>query len=118
MCLHSRHLRTAGKASVQNTSRSPNPSPSKTRGNAIVHSVSTGFKFDINVVSSQSRIKADVQSRKGKPSPPSAFLAPTAQKMGEFENSPGKDKASAMKPQKANTADGSEKSAKSPISGK
>ena len=44
--------------------------------------------------------------------------APTAQKMGEFENSPGKDKASAMKPQKANTADGSEKSAKSPISGK
>ena len=81
MHVHSRHLRTAGKASVQNTSRSPNPSPSKTRGNAIVHSVSTGFKFDINVVSSQSRIKADVQSRKGKPSPPSAFLAPTAQKM-------------------------------------
>ena len=45
--------------------------------------------------------------------------APTAQKMaGEFANSPGKDKASAMKPMKANTADGSEKSAKSPISGK
>ena len=44
--------------------------------------------------------------------------APTAQKMGEFENSPGKDKASAMKPMKANTADGSEKSAKSPIPGK
>ena len=45
--------------------------------------------------------------------------APTAQKMaGEFANSPGKDKAAAMKPMKANTADGSEKSAKSPIPGK
>ena len=46
--------------------------------------------------------------------------APTAQKMsGDFENSPGKDKSSSFKKQeKANTADGSEKSAKSPISGK
>ena len=44
--------------------------------------------------------------------------APTAQKMSDFENSPGKDKASAMKPMKANTADGSDKSAKSPVNAK
>ena len=46
--------------------------------------------------------------------------APTAQKMaGEFENSPGKDKGTSMKKEvKPQTADGSEKSAKSPISGK
>jgi len=44
--------------------------------------------------------------------------APTAQKMGEFANTPGKDKAPAMKAQKANTADGSDKSAKSPIATK
>ena len=45
--------------------------------------------------------------------------APTAQKMaGEFANSPGKDKAAAMKPMKANTADGSDKGAKSPINAK
>ena len=46
--------------------------------------------------------------------------APTAQKMGEFENSPGKDKGTSMKKEapKAQTADASEKSAKSPISGK
>ena len=44
--------------------------------------------------------------------------APTAQKMGEFANTPGKDKAPAMKAEKANTADGSDKSAKSPVASK
>ena len=45
--------------------------------------------------------------------------APTAQKMSDFENSPGKDKGTSMKKEvKPQTADGSEKSAKSPISGK
>ena len=45
--------------------------------------------------------------------------APTAQKMGSFENSPGKDKGTSMKKEvKADTKDGSEKSAKSPIGGK
>jgi hypothetical protein len=45
--------------------------------------------------------------------------APTAQKMsGEFANTPGKDKAPAMKAEKANTADGSDKSAKSPVATK
>ncbi len=45
--------------------------------------------------------------------------APTAQKMGSFENSPGKDKGTSFKKEvKADTKDGSEKSAKSPISGK
>ena len=45
--------------------------------------------------------------------------APTAQKMaGEFANSPGKDSMKMSKEVKAQTADGSEKSAKSPISGK
>ena len=46
--------------------------------------------------------------------------APTAKDMksGGFENSPGKDKASAMKPQKANNTDGADKSAKSPINAK
>ncbi len=45
--------------------------------------------------------------------------APTAQKMGDFENTPGKDKGTSMKKEvKPQTADGSEKSAKSPISGK
>jgi hypothetical protein len=42
--------------------------------------------------------------------------APTAQKMSDFENSPGKDKATSYKKQAtANTADGSDKSAKSPV---
>tara|TARA_A100001015_G_C14419068_1_gene492199 strand:- start:105 stop:545 length:441 start_codon:yes stop_codon:yes gene_type:complete len=45
--------------------------------------------------------------------------APTAEKMGEFENTGGKDKSTSFKKEmKANKADGSEKSAKSPISGK
>ena len=45
--------------------------------------------------------------------------APTAQKMGEFENTPGKAKGTSMKKEvKPATADGSEKSAKSPIAGK
>ena len=45
--------------------------------------------------------------------------APTAQKMGDFENTGGKDKSTSFKKEmKANTADGSEKSVKSPISGK
>jgi len=45
--------------------------------------------------------------------------APTAQKMGEFENSPGKDKSSSMKKEvKPATADGSDKSAKSPVASK
>ena len=45
--------------------------------------------------------------------------APTAQKMGSFENSPGKDKGTSMKKEvKADTKAGSEKSAKSPIGGK
>ena len=42
--------------------------------------------------------------------------APTAQKMGEFENSPGKAKGTSMKKEvKPATADGSDKSAKSPV---
>ena len=45
--------------------------------------------------------------------------APTAEKMGKFANSPGHDKGTAMKQQvKADTKDGSDKSGKSPISGK
>ena len=45
--------------------------------------------------------------------------APTAQKMSDFENTPGKAKGTSFKKmEKANTADGSEKSAKSPIAGK
>ena len=45
--------------------------------------------------------------------------APTAEKMGSFENSPGKDKGTSFKKQmKANTADGSDKSGKSAIAGK
>ena len=45
--------------------------------------------------------------------------APTAEKMADFENTGGKDKSTSYKKQmKANTADGSEKSVKSPISGK
>ena len=45
--------------------------------------------------------------------------APTAEKMSDFQNTPGKDKGTAMKQQiKADTKDGSEASAKSPISGK
>jgi hypothetical protein len=45
--------------------------------------------------------------------------APTAEKMGEFENAPGKDKATSFKKEmKPNTADGSEKSAKSILGGK
>jgi hypothetical protein len=45
--------------------------------------------------------------------------APTAEKMKDFENSPGKDKSSSYKKQeKANTADGSDKSAKSPVASK
>ena len=42
--------------------------------------------------------------------------APTAQKMSDFENSPGKAKGTSMKKEvKPATADGSDKSAKSPI---
>ena len=46
--------------------------------------------------------------------------APTAQKVaGEFANSPGKDKSTSYKKEvKADTKDGADKSAKSPISGK
>ena len=45
--------------------------------------------------------------------------APNAQKMSDFENSPGKDKGTSYKKEmKPVTADGSEKSAKSPITGK
>jgi hypothetical protein len=45
--------------------------------------------------------------------------APNAEKMGEFENSPGKAKGTSMKKEvKPAMADGSEKSAKSPIAGK
>ena len=47
----------------------------------------------------------------------SGRAAPTAQKMtGDFENSPGKDKGTSMKKEvKPQTADGSDKSAKSPV---
>ena len=42
--------------------------------------------------------------------------APTAQKMSDFENSPGKDKSTSYKKMgKADTADHSDKSAKSPV---
>jgi len=46
--------------------------------------------------------------------------APTAQKMaGDFENTGGKAKSTSFKKQeKANTADGSDKSAKSPVAAK
>ena len=45
--------------------------------------------------------------------------APTAEKMADFENTGGKDKSTSFKKQmKANTADGSDKSGKSPIAGK
>ena len=45
--------------------------------------------------------------------------APTAQKMSDFENSPGKDKGTSMnKEVKPATADGSDKSAKSPVASK
>ena len=46
--------------------------------------------------------------------------APTAQKMaGDFENTGGKAKSTSFKKQeKANTADGSDKSAKSPVASK
>jgi len=45
--------------------------------------------------------------------------APTAEKMADFENTGGKDKSTSYKKgMKANTADGSDKSGKSPISGK
>ena len=45
--------------------------------------------------------------------------APTAQKMSDFENSPGKDKSTSMKKEvKPATADGSDKSAKSPVASK
>ena len=46
-------------------------------------------------------------------------LAPTAEKMKDFENTPGKDKGTSMKKQvSADKKDGADKSAKSPISGK
>ena len=42
--------------------------------------------------------------------------APTAQKMSDFENTPGKAKGTSMKKEvKPQTADGSDKSAKSPV---
>ena len=45
--------------------------------------------------------------------------APTAQKMSDFENTGGKAKSTSFKKQeKANTADGSDKSAKSPVASK
>ena len=45
--------------------------------------------------------------------------APTAQKMSDFENTPGKDKSTSYKKQgKADTADHSDKSAKSPVANK
>jgi hypothetical protein len=45
--------------------------------------------------------------------------APTAQKMADFENTPGKDKSTSYKKQgKADTADHSDKSAKSPVASK
>ena len=45
--------------------------------------------------------------------------APTAQKMSDFENTPGKDKGTSMKKEmKPMTADGSDKSAKSPVNAK
>ena len=45
--------------------------------------------------------------------------APTAQKMSDFENTPGKDKGTSYKKEmKPMTADGSEKSAKSPVNAK
>ena len=45
--------------------------------------------------------------------------APTAQKMSDFENTPGKDKSTSMKKEvKPATADGSDKSAKSPVASK
>ena len=45
--------------------------------------------------------------------------APTAQKMSDFENTGGKAKSTSYKKQmKANTADGSDKSAKSPVASK
>ena len=46
----------------------------------------------------------------------SGRAAPTAQKMSDFENSPGKDKSTSYKKEtKPMTADGSDKSAKSPV---
>ena len=45
--------------------------------------------------------------------------APTAQKMSDFENRPGKDKYTSMKKEvKPATAEGSDKSAKSPVASK
>ena len=45
--------------------------------------------------------------------------APTAEKMKDFENTPGKDTGTSMKKQvSADKKDGADKSAKSPISGK
>ena len=45
--------------------------------------------------------------------------APTAEKMGEFENTGGKDKSTSFKKEaKADTADHSDKSAKSPVAKK
>ena len=45
--------------------------------------------------------------------------APTAQKMSDFGNTPGKDKGTSMKKEmKPMTADGSDKSAKSPVNAK
>ena len=45
--------------------------------------------------------------------------APTAQKMSDFENSPAKDKSTSFKKnEKADTADHSDKSAKSPVNAK
>lgn len=71
----SRHLRTAGESSIRNLSRSTDRSPPKTRGKPIIHSVSTGSKFDINV--SRSHLKAS--SNKSLSS--LSLLAPTAQKI-------------------------------------
>ena len=49
----------------------------------------------------------------------SGRAAPTAQKMSDFENSPGKDKSTSYKKEtKPQTADGSDKSAKSPVASK
>ena len=67
--VHSRQLKSA-----KNLSRT-NRSPPKTRGKAVVHSVLTGNKFDINIA--RNHLKASTR----KSSTSRSFLAPTVQKM-------------------------------------
>ena len=68
MHVSSRSLRAAGEASIRNASEASNRSPPKTRGKAIVHSLSTGSKFEI------SRARAHLTPSKPKSSSPLSFL--------------------------------------------